>query len=198
MGVLKLQEGDYSGAFKDYNQALSIDPKFAEAYCNRGNVQYKLKNRLAAIADYTLAIQFKKNFPEAYFNRGTLHSCLGDYLSAIADFEMVLSLDSVDAKAYYNLGNAFHRLGKLQIALDNYSEAIKIDDQYADAYGNRGLALNKMHDTLGAVSDLRIAAGLYLSLRNMARYHQLISMIEKLAPTPEFGDYVVQNEVKRK
>ena len=37
-------QGDYNGAIAKYNEALQLNPKYAEAYYNRGNAYYNLKN----------------------------------------------------------------------------------------------------------------------------------------------------------
>lgn len=44
-GVEKFQKKDYQGAIKDFDQALLINPDFAEAYNNRGNAR-------AGLGDY--------------------------------------------------------------------------------------------------------------------------------------------------
>lgn len=41
-GKEKLSEADYQGAFKDFNQALKINPNHAEAYENRGTTRSKV------------------------------------------------------------------------------------------------------------------------------------------------------------
>jgi len=44
-GVEKLASGDYQGAIKEFDKAIEINPKYAEAYFNRGGT--KGKGRLA-------------------------------------------------------------------------------------------------------------------------------------------------------
>ena len=41
----------------DYNEAIKIDPKYAEAYNNRGAAKGKLGQHQEAIADYNKAIK---------------------------------------------------------------------------------------------------------------------------------------------
>jgi len=48
--------GVYRDAIKDYNKAIELDPKYAEAYYNRGVVKAKLRDRWEAIQDYNKAI----------------------------------------------------------------------------------------------------------------------------------------------
>jgi tetratricopeptide (TPR) repeat protein len=44
--------GDKQGAIDDYTKAISIEPKFTNAYNNRGQAKYSLGNKQGAIADF--------------------------------------------------------------------------------------------------------------------------------------------------
>ena len=60
---------DYIGAIKDYDQAIKLNPKFANAYLNRGYVKYKIKDYNGAIDDYNHAISLKPKNEKAYYAR---------------------------------------------------------------------------------------------------------------------------------
>ena len=47
----------YNEAIKDYNQAIELDPKHANAYYNRGIAKALLKQYDEAIKDYNQAIE---------------------------------------------------------------------------------------------------------------------------------------------
>ena len=55
-GSVKDAVNDFSGAMADFSTAISIDPKSAPAYYNRGTIAGKIGQHQAAIADYTKAI----------------------------------------------------------------------------------------------------------------------------------------------
>ena len=65
--------GDYRGALTDYNRAIQLNPKYADAYNNRGNLKYtKLNDIEGGLADYNRAIRLKPKNANAYFNRSLL------------------------------------------------------------------------------------------------------------------------------
>jgi Tfp pilus assembly protein PilF len=48
--------GNLDAALKDYDKALAIDPRFAVALANRGDVYAKKGERDRAVADYRAAL----------------------------------------------------------------------------------------------------------------------------------------------
>ena len=56
-GVEYSAKGDHENAIADYNEAIRLDPKIAEAYNNRGNAWRNKGDYDRAIADYNEAIR---------------------------------------------------------------------------------------------------------------------------------------------
>ena len=55
-GNVKLQENDFRGARDFYEEALKVDPDFAEAYYNRGLTYKMTADYPQAIVDFSQAI----------------------------------------------------------------------------------------------------------------------------------------------
>lgn len=49
--MAKLELNDYTGAFKDFNNAIQLKPDFALAYYDRGFAKYYLEDHKGAIED---------------------------------------------------------------------------------------------------------------------------------------------------
>ena len=59
------ENGKYDIALKDYNDAISIDPDYAEALLGRGLVRLQQRNFRQAVIDYERAISISPNFSSA-------------------------------------------------------------------------------------------------------------------------------------
>ena len=152
-GIAKSRMDDYAGAVADYDQALEIDPQYAEAYGNRGVAKSQMGKHMSAITDYDRSLELNPQYAAVYNNRGNAKSGMGDYKGALADFAKILEINPLDATAYFNRGIVKGQMGNHAGAVADYDQALKIDPQYADAYSNRGNAKSRMGDYAGAIAD---------------------------------------------
>ena len=67
------------GAIQDYDKAIEINPKYAEAYFNRGSAYLEQGDPIVAIQDYDMAIALDPKFAAAYVNRGYARNAQGDF-----------------------------------------------------------------------------------------------------------------------
>ncbi len=176
-GLEKYNNKDFRGAIADYNQAININPNYANAYCNRGNARGELGDKQAAIADYNQAININPNYANAYFNRGNARDDLGDKQAAIADYTQAINIAPKDASAYYNRGIAHSKLGDKQAAIADYTQAINIAPKDANAYKNRGLAHHELGDKQAAIEDYNQAININPNYAN-AYYNRGVSHYE--------------------
>ena len=111
-GLVWSAKGDKDRALSDYNQAIRLNPQFADAFNNRGN----------------------------FYNRGLAWSAKGDKDRAISDYNQAIQLNPQFADAFNNRGNAWSAKGDKDKAISDYNEAIRLNPQHALAFSNRGLA----------------------------------------------------------
>jgi tetratricopeptide (TPR) repeat protein len=156
-GNEKASNQDFRGALTDFSEAIKLDPNYANAYNNRGNIRDELGDKQGAIADYTQAIKINPNDADAYFNRGIVQDKLGDKQRAIADYTQAIKINPNDADAYIERGNTLAELGDKPGAISNYTQAIKINPNDPDAYSNRGVFRSQLGDKQGAVADFNQA-----------------------------------------
>ena len=129
-----------------YNQAIELQPDYAEAYINRGNALRDLGQLEAAVESYDKAIQLRSDYVETYSNRGVALAELGQLEAAVDSYNQAIELQPDYAEAYYNRGNTLRDLGQLAKAVESYNRAIEFQPDFAEAHWNLSLALLLLGD----------------------------------------------------
>jgi tetratricopeptide (TPR) repeat protein len=91
-GLQKLRAKFYKGAIEDFNQALSIDPKFKEAYSAKGFAYLQLGELQQALASYNQILQLDPNSSSAYSGLALVRQRLGDFQQSLTDSQKSASL----------------------------------------------------------------------------------------------------------
>ena len=147
----------FDAAIDSYQQALKVNPNYADAYYNMGIALDSKGDPDAAIKSYKKAISLKPDYADAYANIGFALNNKGDLDGAITSYQKVLTIDPNNAQAYNNMGNSFKDKGDLVAAIKSYSHAVRLKPDYAEAYNNRGSALIDRSDPLAAVESYKKA-----------------------------------------
>jgi tetratricopeptide (TPR) repeat protein len=128
------------------HKAIQIQPNYAIAYNNLGNVLKELGEHQKAISSYEKAIQINPNYADAHYNLGVALQKLEQYQKAISSYKKAIQINPNYAIAYNNLGTLLIELGEHQKAISSYEKAIQINPNYADVNFNFGLLLLSMSD----------------------------------------------------
>ncbi len=191
----KRKNGDIQGAIDDYTKAIEIDPKYVDAYNNRGNARSTLGDKQGAIADYNKAIELNPTYARAYSNRGLARADLGDKQAAIVDYNKAIELDPNYALAYYNRANARDDLGDKQGAIVDYTKSIELDPSYVDSYYNRGVVRFALGDKQGAKADYTKA--IEIDPKYVSAYYNRGNILDDLGnKQAAFEDYNKAIELK--
>lgn len=94
IGNRAISEKDYNKAIFNFNMAIELNPKFAEAYYNRGSAYSDLKEYDKAIEDYSKAIELNPKYVELYYFRAFAYEAIGETEKAKADKEMYEKLEA--------------------------------------------------------------------------------------------------------
>ena len=89
--------GDYDSALANFNQAIQLDPKLAEAYENRGSVYDSKGDHARAIADYDEALKLNPKLDSATSRRAASQEKLAQTSAANTPSEPQLSLQEASA-----------------------------------------------------------------------------------------------------
>src|SRR6267378_2560124 len=179
-GIERFSRNDIVGAIAEYDRAIGIDPKNADAYLNRGKARRAAGDLDGAIDDYEVTANLapdlavsNHDITQAYLNRGYIRSNRMDIEGALADFDRAIKYDPNDAEAYFKRGRAFLIIGNAKFAIADFDKSIALDDRNPLVYAERGLA----HQTQGQDSEAQrdFEKGLKLNndLRLMLDLHLL-------------------------
>lgn len=163
-GENKYNKGDYQGAIAAYTEAIRLNPKYGDAYNNRGLAHAKLGNHNKAIEDYNQALRINPNNFSVYANRGTARLKLGDSRRAVEDIQEALSL----------------RPGEKQVAIEDYNQALRLNPNLANVYVARGLTYYELRRKRDAIADLEKAANLYRKQGNTKLYQATLDLIRQI------------------
>ncbi|MBC5836483.1 tetratricopeptide repeat protein [Flavobacterium muglaense] len=87
-------------AFKDYTQAIALDPTYEKAFYARALLLNNQKKYTEAINDYTKSIAINPKSSKAYYSRAISKNNLKDFDGALEDYSKTIELDSLFSKAY--------------------------------------------------------------------------------------------------
>jgi len=132
---------EYDDALTHYTRTIDLDPNFAPAYLNRGELKRQRGESLVAIADFTKVIGLDPKNIIAYNGRAMAyrdkHESKQDMDKAISDFSRVIAHDSRYVDAYINRGYVYFYSNDYNRAINDFRAAVAIDPN-SDA-GPRGL-----------------------------------------------------------
>ena len=197
-------------AISAFNRALSLDPKYAEAFAGLGKAyllgyqegygtsEWMQKARSAC----DQAVARGPKLADAYTCLGNVDRGTGQYEKAVAQFQKATTLDPTSDDAFRGLADAYQKLNKTGDAEATFRKAISLRPQYWDEYNWLGVfyweqgryddagkmfkeVINLTPDNFRGYSNL---GGIYIL---QGRYQEAIPVLEKsvsLRPTGEVYD----------
>jgi tetratricopeptide (TPR) repeat protein len=183
LGNALAHQGDYTEAVASFTRALGVDPRYAEAYANRGATYARMGQYDAALADLAEAIRLDPGLLDAYRCRASLLLIREDYDGAIRDYTEALQRGGDRAASLRDRGLAY--LGKRDLgrAVTDLDEAVHLNPRDAVAFNNRGVALQKRGDPAQAAADLREAIRLDPALPNG---YKNLAWLQATCPDPTY------------
>jgi tetratricopeptide (TPR) repeat protein len=147
------------------------DPKLtsAEAWYDRGRVQYGQKNMLKSIEYYNDSIEKCPDYSAAYYDRGISHYEMGNYDEAIADFGKALEYNNKwewlsASSAYFSRGLAYYyhktddkdlKAKYMELAIKDWKESNKLKYSEQLGYYNIGCAHEHLNNIEEAIENYK-------------------------------------------
>jgi tetratricopeptide (TPR) repeat protein len=144
-------EGQLEQAAVEYERALKINPKLANANVNLIIVYAKLGQVEKAEKRYRLAVEVNPNLAEAHYNFGVMLTKQARYEEAASAFQRSLEINPFYAESHHNYGVLLEREGRFAEATEHYRAAIANQPNFRMAHFNLGRMLIHKGETAEAV-----------------------------------------------
>jgi serine/threonine protein kinase len=108
---------DVDCRISNLTKALALNPKYVDAYNERGKAYDDKGDYQNAIKDYSRAIDIDERYERAFNNRGIAYLNKKDYDRAIKNFDQAINLIDNNPVAFFNRGLANLERGSLEYAL---------------------------------------------------------------------------------
>ena len=170
MGMAYKKKPDYDKAVECFSKAIELQPNFAYAYYERGQIVADIWNKPAeAIPDFEKVLKYDPDSHIGWFAKGNIEINQNQYDEAINSYTKAKELCPDFDRAYANCGIAYYYKGNLDKAIAEYTEAIRLEPNDAVVYTNRAIAYYDKGDYNVAIIDCNKA--LNINPQWVSAYH---------------------------
>ena len=162
LGIIAAEAGEFDRAMAYYEEALSIDPRFAPALYNMGNALADQGQFDQAAAAYREALEADPEFLMAYENLGKSYIQTGLLEEALETFDKALNRRPDFVQALVGKGVVHHMREEYDRAIELYGEALVMQPDLASAHYNLACAYGR----LGVLDEAREALGKAIELNS--------------------------------
>ena len=127
IGYLKVQAEEYESAARNFQQAITINPRYFEAHANLGGLDVKLGRPEQALDHLRKALEIKPDYPVAFNNLGAALRGMGEKQLAIKAFRRTIELAAHYSEAYYNLASIYLEQGQVDSTRLYYLKLLELD-----------------------------------------------------------------------
>ncbi|KAG2726336.1 hypothetical protein I3843_01G103100 [Carya illinoinensis] len=168
LGAIHYQLHDFDMCIAKNEEALRLDPGFAECYGNMANA-WKDSGRVEeAIQCYHQCLTLQVNHPQALTNLGNIYMEWNMLSAAASCYKATLSVTTGLSAPFNNLAIIYKQQGNYADAISCYNEVLRIDPLAADGLVNRG----NTYKEIGRVNEAIHDYGRAISIRpTMAEAH---------------------------
>ena len=148
-----VQAKDFKKAVKEYEAALSVDPKNTKANLLLGLTYAALEDLDNAIRYSSKAVELQPSYI-SYSNLGLVYAYRTDYDKAAQNYEKALEINPKSFQGWYQLGKVYFTEGNFSKAIKAYDEAVQLNPKFGEAYQGLGSAYYWSGDKGSAVKQV--------------------------------------------
>jgi Flp pilus assembly protein TadD len=189
LGNVLLRKGDADAAIAHYQQALQINPNYAQARNNLGITLLQKGKVDEALTQYQEALKIEPDYTQAHENLGIALLQKRKLDEAITHFQRALQIYPDYEEAHYYLGKAFFQKGKVDEAISQYEEALQLAPSDPKVQSNLGLVLAVASLRKGSNAvELAQQANKLTGGENPVILHTLATALAKAGRFPEAAE----------
>jgi tetratricopeptide (TPR) repeat protein len=182
-GLQSLLKNKPNDAAKDFEKAVAIYPKYADAWVSLGKVRLEQRAIEPARAALRNAMEADPKLVAPYTELGLLAAKDGNWQESAKYLDRAVELDPVDfPQAWYADAVANYNLKRYDAAEKSAREAVKLDPRHANPRADYllGLVLAEKKDYSGAAAELTAYVKLAPNAPDLAQVKDQLGQIEKL------------------
>jgi tetratricopeptide (TPR) repeat protein len=182
-GLQALLKNKPTDASKDFEKAVAVYPKYADAWVNLGKLHLERQEIEPARAALRKALESDPKLVAPYVELGLLAAKDGNWQESGKYLDRAVELDPVDfPQAWYADAVANYNLKKYDAAEKGARAAVKLDSRHANLRSGYllGLVLAEKQDYAGAVAELTNYIKLAPNAPDLAQVKDQLAQLEKL------------------
>lgn len=161
-GIAQMDSGDYEGAIKSFNKALSCSVgKVTELELDidyyKAAAQYKNGQFEDAAKTYGYIIRYDDDNYQAYFLRGSIYATEGEIGKAIQDYDAAVAIDEKNYELSIEIYENLEALGYTDQGLVYLNNALNVKDRSAEGKYYKGRIYYLLGQTAEAKENLQAA-----------------------------------------
>lgn len=131
-GYDKYMNDDYSGAIKDFDRAIAIDPNNEETYYLRGVAKSNMGEKASAMIDFDKALKLYPDYAMVYYEKAYIYLQDQNTEKAIEALNKVIDLKPDMAAAYVSRGTAKCMIEDVEGAHADWDKARELGIDYSE------------------------------------------------------------------
>jgi tetratricopeptide (TPR) repeat protein len=208
-GVASADRSDFKVAIKLFQQAIAIQPHWAEAHFNLGHAYHHLNALTEAVSSYQSALRVNPKMEPALSNLALAFQQNGQAESAVDTYTRLIELHRGLAAAFNNLGVIREQQGHTDDATEYYRCALRVDPAFADAHYNLGnlhlncselnLAVERFQAALKSdQGHVKAYANLGFTYHRLGMFEQSLTLYDRaIALKPDYPEAHLNRAVTR-
>ena len=187
-GLQSLLKNKPDDAAKDFEKAVGIYPKYADAWVSLGKLRLDRQSIEPARAALMKAMEADPKLVAPYMELGLLAAKDANWQDSGKYLDRAVELDPVDfPQAWYADAVANYNLKKYDAAEKSARAAVKLDSRHVNPRAGYllGLVLAEKKDYAGAAAELTAYIRLAPNAPDLAQVRDQLSQLEKLIGAPK-------------